>query len=103
MKRRGSYPRRRFTIFTRPWPTPATSCTIYKIVPEFPDIVVYIQALDKRIQGQTLQRVQIASPFLLRTVNPPLSSLEGKKSFDSAGLENVSASDLKTTSGSFST
>ena len=79
MKRRGSYPRRRFTIFTRPWPTPATSCTIYKIVPELPDIVVYIQALDKRIQGQTLQRVQIASPFLLRTVNPPLSSLEGKK------------------------
>jgi len=53
MKRRGSYHRRRFTIFTRPWPTPATSCTIYKIVPELPDIVVYIQALDKRIQGQT--------------------------------------------------
>jgi formamidopyrimidine-DNA glycosylase len=48
-------------------------------VPELPDIVVYIQALDKRILGQTLERLQIASPFLLRTVTPPLASVEGKK------------------------
>jgi formamidopyrimidine-DNA glycosylase len=48
-------------------------------VPELPDIVVYIEALEKRIQGSTLERVRVASPFLLRTAVPPLSSVEGKK------------------------
>jgi len=48
-------------------------------LPELPDIVVYIEALEKRIQGQRLERVQIASPFLLRTAAPPLSNVEGKK------------------------
>jgi formamidopyrimidine-DNA glycosylase len=48
-------------------------------VPEFPDIAVYIEALEKRIQGRTLQQVHIASPFLLRTALPPLSSAAGKK------------------------
>ena len=48
-------------------------------MPELPDIVVYIEALEKRIKGSTLQRVRIASPFLLRTAVPPLSSVEGKK------------------------
>jgi len=48
-------------------------------VPEFPDITVYIEALEKRIHGRTLQRVQLASPFLLRTAVPPLSRVEGRK------------------------
>ena len=48
-------------------------------MPELPDIVVYIEALEKRIQGSILERVRIASPFLLRTAVPPLSSVEGKK------------------------
>ena len=48
-------------------------------MPELPDIVVYIEALEKRIQGSTLERVRVASPFLLRTAVPPLSSVEGKK------------------------
>jgi formamidopyrimidine-DNA glycosylase len=48
-------------------------------VPELPDIVVYIEALEKRVQGATLKRVRVASPFLLRTAVPPLSSVEGKK------------------------
>jgi formamidopyrimidine-DNA glycosylase len=48
-------------------------------MPEYPDIVVYIEALEKRIYGRTLQRVDIASPFLLRTAAPPISSVEGKK------------------------
>lgn len=48
-------------------------------MPELPDIVVYIEALEKRIQGATLDRVRVASPFLLRTAVPPLSSVEGKK------------------------
>jgi formamidopyrimidine-DNA glycosylase len=47
-------------------------------VPELPDIVVYIEALEQRILGATLQRLQIGSPFLLRTAAPPLSSVEGK-------------------------
>jgi formamidopyrimidine-DNA glycosylase len=47
-------------------------------VPELPDIVVYIEALEKRILGQTLERVRIGSPFLLRTADPPVASLEGK-------------------------
>src|SRR5215471_7235247 len=47
-------------------------------MPEFPDIVVYIDALQKRIVGHRLERVHLVSPFLLRTVLPPLSSVEGK-------------------------
>ena len=44
-----------------------------------PDIVVYIEALEKRILNQTLEGVRLASPFLLRTVDPPLRAAEGKK------------------------
>ncbi|HEX8765221.1 MAG TPA: DNA-formamidopyrimidine glycosylase family protein [Candidatus Acidoferrum sp.] len=48
-------------------------------MPELPDIVVYIEALEKRILGQLLEGVRVVSPFLLRTVSPPLSSAAGKK------------------------
>jgi len=48
-------------------------------MPELPDIVVYIEALEKRILGQALEGVRVVSPFLLRTVAPPLSSAAGKK------------------------
>jgi formamidopyrimidine-DNA glycosylase len=48
-------------------------------MPELPDIVVYIEALEKRIDGQTLQYVRLASPFLLRSVNPPLGAADGKR------------------------
>lgn len=48
-------------------------------MPELPDIVVYIEALEKRIQGSVLERIRVASPFLLRTAVPPLSSVEGRK------------------------
>jgi formamidopyrimidine-DNA glycosylase len=48
-------------------------------VPELPDIVAYIEALEKRIQDRRLERAHIASPFLLRTAEPPLSSVEGKR------------------------
>jgi formamidopyrimidine-DNA glycosylase len=48
-------------------------------VPELPDIVVYIGALEKRILKQTLEHVRLASPFLLRTADPPLRAVEGKK------------------------
>ncbi|HSD48098.1 MAG TPA: DNA-formamidopyrimidine glycosylase family protein [Pyrinomonadaceae bacterium] len=48
-------------------------------MPELPDITVYIEALEQRIAGTTLERVSVASPFLLRTAVPPLKSVEGKK------------------------
>src|SRR5690348_8044987 len=48
-------------------------------MPELPDIVVYIEALEKRILDQRLDGVRIASPFLLRTATPLLSSATGKK------------------------
>jgi formamidopyrimidine-DNA glycosylase len=46
-------------------------------MPELPDIVVYIEALEQRILGQELQRVRLASPFVLRSVSPPIQNLEG--------------------------
>jgi formamidopyrimidine-DNA glycosylase len=48
-------------------------------MPELPDITVYIEALQRRILGQRVERVRIVSPFLLRTVEPAVSSVEGKK------------------------
>ncbi len=47
-------------------------------MPELPDIVVYIEALEKRILSERLERVRIASPFLLRTATPPVTEAEGK-------------------------
>jgi formamidopyrimidine-DNA glycosylase len=48
-------------------------------MPELPDIAAYITALEPRIIGEDIQQVRLASPFLLRTVDPPLSSVEGRK------------------------
>jgi formamidopyrimidine-DNA glycosylase len=48
-------------------------------VPELPDIVVYMEALDQRITGQTLERIRVTSPFLLRSVDPPLPYAESKR------------------------
>src|ERR1700678_147755 len=47
-------------------------------MPELPDISAYITALESRIVGQPLERIRLASPFLLRTVEPPLTSAEGR-------------------------
>ena len=47
-------------------------------MPELPDIVVYIEALGERIVGRRLERTRLASPFLLRTVDPPLRAAEGR-------------------------
>jgi len=47
-------------------------------MPELPDIAVYIEALEARIGGARLERVRIASPFLLRTVNPQIHEAEGR-------------------------
>ena len=48
-------------------------------MPELPDITIYIEALQKRLLNQSLQRVRIANPFLLRTTEPSLSSVQNKK------------------------
>lgn len=47
-------------------------------MPELPDIAAYISALEDRIAGRSIERVRIASPFLLRTADPPISSVEGR-------------------------
>jgi formamidopyrimidine-DNA glycosylase len=47
-------------------------------MPELPDIAAYITALEPRVMGQPLERVRLASPFLLRTTTPALSDAEGK-------------------------
>lgn len=44
-------------------------------MPELPDITVYIEALNERVAGRRLERVEIVSPFLLRTVAPPVESV----------------------------
>jgi len=48
-------------------------------MPELPDIVVYIEALEKRILDKTIERARVASPFLLRSATPPLEQVAGKK------------------------
>jgi formamidopyrimidine-DNA glycosylase len=47
-------------------------------MPELPDITLYVEALDRRIVGQTLDKVRVRSPFLVRTFDPPLESTFGK-------------------------
>jgi formamidopyrimidine-DNA glycosylase len=47
-------------------------------MPELPDILAYIDALAPRVVGERLERVRVASPFLLRTIAPPLAEAEGR-------------------------
>jgi formamidopyrimidine-DNA glycosylase len=47
-------------------------------VPELPDVTVYIEALRPRVQGRVLERVEVVSPFLLRTFDPPLEATHGR-------------------------
>src|SRR3954447_19226181 len=47
-------------------------------MPELPDITVYIEALERRIIGQTLEGVRVNTPFLLRTFDPPLEAVRGQ-------------------------
>lgn len=62
-------------------------------MPEYPDIVVYIERLRHFCAGQRLKRVQIAHPFLLRTVEPPITALEGRvlQNFERIGKRIVFA------------
>ena len=47
-------------------------------MPELPDISAYISAMEQRILAQTMERVRLAGPFLLRTAQPPISSVDGR-------------------------
>jgi formamidopyrimidine-DNA glycosylase len=47
-------------------------------VPELPDLTIYVDAIRARACGQALERVRLRSPFLLRTVEPPLEAFEGR-------------------------
>ncbi len=48
-------------------------------MPELPDVIIYIEALESRIAGQQLEHARLLSPFVLRSVSPPFSALEGKR------------------------
>jgi formamidopyrimidine-DNA glycosylase len=48
-------------------------------MPELPDLTVYLEALQERIVGARLEQVHLASPFLLRTVTPPLTTVQGRR------------------------
>jgi len=55
-------------------------------VPELPDILAYLTALEPRVVGRKLESVRLGSPFLLRSVAPPLSAAEGRRV---VGLERI--------------
>jgi len=48
-------------------------------MPELPDVAVYIEHLRQRLSGQTLERVRLPSPFVLRSVEPPVARAQGRK------------------------
>ena len=48
-------------------------------MPELPDVTVYIEALKERVLNQTIQKIRITSPFLVRSFDPPIREAEGKK------------------------
>ena len=48
-------------------------------MPELPDATVYVEALERFVAGRTLERIRLASPFLLRSFEPPLSAAEGRR------------------------
>src|SRR5438445_2211695 len=48
-------------------------------MPELPDLAAYITALEPRIVGEPIEHVRLASPFLLRTVEPPIARVEGRR------------------------
>jgi formamidopyrimidine-DNA glycosylase len=49
------------------------------LMPELPDVTVYIEALEERVLNQAIQRIRIGSPFVLRSFDPPIREAEGKK------------------------
>src|SRR4030095_3013808 len=52
-------------------------CTLSSM-PELPDVTIYLEALRPRVVGQPLEAVRLASPFVLRSVDPPIAELVGR-------------------------
>jgi formamidopyrimidine-DNA glycosylase len=48
-------------------------------MPELPDVLLYLHALKPRVIGQVIRRIRLASPFLLRSIEPPLTAFEGRR------------------------
>ena len=48
-------------------------------MPELPDIVVYLESLESRVLGETLRKVRVASPSVLRTFDPPYDATAGSR------------------------
>jgi formamidopyrimidine-DNA glycosylase len=48
-------------------------------MPELPDVVAYLEALEPRVVGEPLERVRLASPFFVRSFDPPLAAAEGRR------------------------
>src|SRR5881392_2708974 len=48
------------------------------LVPELPDVTLYVEALTSHVVGHPLTRVTLKSPFVLRSVTPPIDALDGK-------------------------
>jgi formamidopyrimidine-DNA glycosylase len=49
-----------------------------RLLPELPDVVAYLTALEPRVLGRPLGRLRLASPFVLRSVDPPVATVEGR-------------------------
>lgn len=47
-------------------------------MPELPDVTIYVEALEQRVKGTPLRRVRLGSPFVLRSVDPPVAAAEGR-------------------------
>ncbi len=48
-------------------------------MPELPDVVVYVEAIEARLAGRVIERVRVLSPFVVRTVEPPILALESRR------------------------
>src|SRR5258708_26716704 len=48
-------------------------------MPELPDVTVYVEALERRIAGRRLERIRILTPFVLRSVDPPVEAAAGRE------------------------
>src|ERR1039457_6557978 len=48
-------------------------------MPELPDVTVYMEHLDRLVRGEILRKVRLASPFVVRSVQPPIQNVEGRR------------------------
>ncbi len=55
-------------------------------MPEIPDVVVYVEALERFVVGKAVQRFRLASPFLMRSFDPPISAVEGRRVLSASRL-----------------